>query len=636
MDTGLGADCDYLVVGSGAGGGTLAARLAEAGRRVILLEAGGDPRREAAPRLPEDYDVPAFHPFASENHEISWDFRVRHYADDQMQRRDPKCGAEGVLYPRASALGGCTAHHAQIFLYPHDSDWDGIAALTGDASWRAAAMQRYAGKVEDCRHRLLWRLLHRLGLDPTGHGWNGWLPTEHARPREVFRDDDLIGLVLDSAHMALHGTPRLLASLKRLLIGQADPNDRRMLRARAEGVCYTPLATDDHRRYGTRERILDVARRHPDRLRIELNALATRVIIDDGNNAVGVAYLKGAQLYRAHSGPDNPGRAHNPAAEQRILRAAHGVILAGGAFNTPQLLMLSGIGPADHLRRHGIAARIDLPGVGRNLQDRYEVGVVNRLHQSWRVLEGARFEKGDPLYELWRTKRSGMYISSGAAIAVSKRSDEARPDPDLFCMALLAKFAGYFPGYSRLIAERHDYLTWAILKAHTGNRSGTVELRSADPRDTPIINFNYFPDGNDVADAGEDLSAVVAGIRFARRLAEPLRKRGIILEEELPGSHLQSDAALAAYIRDNAWGHHASCSCAIGAREAGGVVDSRFRVHGVNRLRIVDASIFPRIPGFFIVSAVYMIAEKAADAILADEAGASPTSVYASPGEGAI
>jgi choline dehydrogenase-like flavoprotein len=103
----------------------------------------------------------------------------------------------------------------------------------------------------------------------------------------------------------------------------------------------------------------------------------------------------------------------------------------------------------------------------------------------------------------------------------------------------------------------------------------------------------------------------------------------------MPGPHLRSDAELAGYVRDNAWGHHASCSCAIGPVAAGGVVDSRFRVHGVNRLRVVDASVFPRIPGFFIVSAVYMIAEKAAETILADEADASRTPVSAIPGEGA-
>jgi len=127
---------EYIVVGSGAGGGTVAARLAEAGRSVLLLEAGGDPGDLADPRLPEDYQVPAFHAFASENPAMRWDFFVRHYADEQRQLKDTKyrCAQGGVLYPRAGTLGGCTAHNAMIFVYPHNQDWDDIAQLTGDSS----------------------------------------------------------------------------------------------------------------------------------------------------------------------------------------------------------------------------------------------------------------------------------------------------------------------------------------------------------------------------------------------------------------------------------------------------------------------------------------------------------------------
>jgi choline dehydrogenase-like flavoprotein len=145
-----------------------------------------------------------------------------------------------------------------------------------------------------------------------------------------------------------------------------------------------------------------------------------------------------------------------------------------------------------------------------------------------------------------------------------------------------------------------------------------VSLRSADPRDTPAVNFRYFEEGDDTE--GDDLRAVVAGIRLARRLVASVNRSNQIAEEELPGAHLQSDAELTEYVRDNAWGHHASGSCAIGPRGRNGVLTSDFAVHGTQGLRVVDASVFPRIPGFFIVSAVYMIAEKAADMILADAA----------------
>ncbi len=161
-----------------------------------------------------------------------------------------------------------------------------------------------------------------------------------------------------------------------------------------------------------------------------------------------------------------------------------------------------------------------------------------------------------------------------------------------------------------------------MLKAHTTNRRGRVTLRSRDPLEPPAVNFRYFQEGD--GDPKADLDAVVHGIRFARRMARPLWRRGLIAAEEEPGPGYKTSAELAQYVRDNAWGHHASCTCAIGPREAGGVLDGDFRVHGVSGLRVVDASVFPRIPGVFIACAIYMIAEKAAEAIHRD-ARASPT-----------
>jgi choline dehydrogenase len=181
---------------------------------------------------------------------------------------------------------------------------------------------------------------------------------------------------------------------------------------------------------------------------------------------------------------------------------------------------------------------------------------------------------------------------------------------------MLSRFSGYFPNYSKVVAESLNYLTWAVLKGYTNNRAGEVTLRSADPRDPPSINFRYFAEG----DAGydEDLNAVVDGVRFVREVMEPLRRGNLIAEEEIPGPHVRTDDQIREFVRDNAWGHHASCTCPIGPVDRRGVLTSDFRVHGTQGLRVADASVFPRIPGLFLVSAVYMIGEKAADVILAE------------------
>jgi choline dehydrogenase-like flavoprotein len=616
---------DYVIVGSGAGGGTLAARLVEGGMRVFLIEAGGDPRAADQTRLPDDYDVPGFHAFACENDALSWNFHVRHYASESRQAADGKYDAArgGVFYPRAAALGGCTAHSAMIFMLPHDSDWDQIAQQTGDPSWRAARMRRFARRVESCQHRPLWRALRHLGLDPTGHGWDGWLRTERPLPLDALGDREMVATVAESTRAFVRSLRRPWFSTLRWLRRAGDPNCRRigsLFRASSssssfEGLCYTPLSTTDHRRGGARERVLQAAAAHPERLHIELDALATRVLFDDDRVACGVEYLKGERLYRAHAAAsDAPG-------ELRQVRARREVIICGGAFNTPQLLMLSGIGPAADLRAHGIAVRVDLPGVGRNLQDRYEVAVTHRMRAPWQILGGARYERGDPLWRRWNESRDGMYGSSGAALGLIRRSKGGLTEPDIFCMALPARFEGYRNGFSNVIRDHLDYLTWAVLKAHTRNRAGSVTLRSADPRDMPLVNFRYFEEGDDKE--GADLAAMVEALQFVRGLTAPLIEQGVIAEECAPGPAVNSTEALADYVRNTAWGHHASCSCPIGDADDGGVLDSTLAVHGTRRLRVVDASVFPRIPGFFVASAVYMVGEKAASMIL-EEAARAP------------
>ncbi len=536
---------------------------------------------------------------------MAWNFYVHHYETEE--NRDPKYREKdgGVLYPRAGTLGGCTAHNAMITVVPHDSDWEHVADLTGDETWRAKNMWQYFQRVERCHYQEPPAPDHN---DPTGHGYDGWLGTSKVDPAIAIGDvgvaQMMIGLLRTAADK--FGFRRAISG-----IAGEDPNDQRN-RAALEGVTTTiPLATSSGKRNGAREFIRSVQTRHPDRLTIRMNNLATRVILDGDKRAVGVECWEGKKLYRA-----DPNPAEGPVYEQKEYRCTREVILAGGAFNTPQLLMLSGIGPKAHLEdpKIGITCLVDRPGVGGNLQDRYEVGVVSEMKRPFTLLQNATFKPlpTDPCFQEWQQGR-GVYTSNGAMAAVILKSDLALPDPDLFIFALPGDFHGYYPGFSESIVTKRNRLTWAIIKAHTNNTGGTVRLKSSDPRETPIINFHYFEEGTDPT--LYDLEGVVRAVDSVRRMNQD---NNAIAREITPGPEVGYEQ-LGDWIRANAWGHHASCSCKIGrADDPNAVVDSRFRVIGTKGLRIVDASVFPKIPGFFIVTPIYMISEKAADVIVED------------------
>lgn len=283
------------------------------------------------------------------------------------------------------------------------------------------------------------------------------------------------------------------------------------------------------------------------------------------------------------------------------------VIIAGGSYNTPQLLKLSGVGPSAELESFGIPVLVNLPGVGTNLQDRYEQTIIAKASSNFSLINGCTFMKtaDDPCLKKWQTGLTqdlkGVYASNGIALGVIKRSSVAAAagdtDPDLIITGGPAVFKGYYPGWSDAALVEHDHWSWIVLKGHTKNYNagGTVKLRSADPRDTPVINFNSFDgDGGD-----NDLAAVVEGLKWARRAFADVIPLDGSFAEEWPGTNVSSDDALSEYTRDEAWGHHASCTCPIGADgDANAVLDTNFKVRGTSNLRVVDASIFPRIPGF--------------------------------------
>src|SRR5262249_24775706 len=206
---------------------------------VLVLEAGGPPEGD-------EYEcrVPAFHTLASEKASMSWRYFVRHYANDTQQRKDSKYCAEhdGVFYPRAGTLGGCTAHNAIITLYRCNEDWDAIANETNDPSWRAVKMRQHFQTLERCQYRRLSHWLKRLfGWDPSRHGYDGWLDTSYVDPLLVSHDRAIVRIIADSALKEFHGLRQRLTRFMRWLKTLAEPSDWRSLGT--EGVRLTPLNT---------------------------------------------------------------------------------------------------------------------------------------------------------------------------------------------------------------------------------------------------------------------------------------------------------------------------------------------------------------------------------------------------------
>ncbi len=732
---------DYVVVGSGAGGGPLASNLAEAGFSVLVLEAGFDPVLDYGPVTRAHTEVPAFHGQASIDRNLSWDFHVEHYAANRQVPADSKrVAGKGILYPRASAIGGCTSHHALITLYPHNADWDRIHQLTGDATWSADIMRGY--------------------YERQGHEFyvQKWLQPTFADPRIALRDRQLLKVLLvSSLHAALHAAvPRgadqraqqarldrlaevaerllqflatiqlriggivLLARFRRLVVDleaavaayqldslrqrlpgatQADrqrvddlfrsalnsvfedlldvfqnhravqdivadlfmahdPNASDFVRANnPPGLYACPVSVREGKRHGPRERLLAVAsvRRN---LTIKKGALVTKLnLVRDPISAVprvaSIDYCVTAPgdrpLYRAS--PDAAADNSIPPASMRSVNVRREAILCAGAFNTPQLLMLSGIGPQEQLTAQNITPVVVREGVGKNLQDRYEVTVVSEFPQDFRILNpDCDFAApAGPCYERWRDHHDGVYATNGVTLSIILKSAQAPADgpPDLFLFGIPGDFHGYYPNYGNDLVRSDDafhnrrHFTWAILKGHTRNRNGAVTLASPSPLDKPTVNFKYFEDRFDSA-ANPDLLALQEGFEFVRSMNQQLA--GVHATEVAQRSRATDPASalmavpqtaqdIRSHIMREAWGHHACGTCRMGRPDdALAVVDSRFKVIGTSNLRIVDASVFPEIPGFFIVLPIYMISEKASQVILqAARGGEAPAAPMQMP-----
>jgi choline dehydrogenase len=573
---------------------------------------------------------------------MRWDFFVNHYDDPVEAKKDsklawttptgyhvgknPPAGAtpKGVFYPRSSTLGGCTAHNAMVAVYPHAKDWQHIVDITGDKSWNPDALRKLWEGIERAEY---------VTINKTGHGVNGNLSV--SLPPVTLAGDDARILTFGITTAQLISKDAVEEALNIGRVTEGDMNSADHTRDSAEGAWLIPLTVGHDqngvgRRSGSRDLVLNAlaatAVAKGPRFDLLLNTLVTKVNFEEGSGkpkAVGVEVLKGKKLYRADRDPAKTS-GHGIKA---VYKASKEVILAGGAFNTPQILKLSGIGPKEELTKFNIPIKVDLPGVGTNLQDHFEIGVTHKAKSPFDIVKTCTFGRGvDPCVEQWAKGQGAYGSTNGFVYGVIKRSSVAAQDvvygndPDLFLFGGVANFRGYYPGYAQDVYQHSDW-TWVVLKAHTGNRAGTVKLTSADPRDPPAISFNYF-DAKDGA-GQRDLTAMAEAVDLARKITMNITIPGddIGFAEITPGTDKPFPSKeLEAHIRAESWSHHASCSCPIGSeKDLMAVLDSKFRVRGVDGLRVVDASSFPRIPGYFIAVPTYMLGEKAASSILSGD-----------------
>jgi choline dehydrogenase len=459
---------------------------------------------------------------------------------------EPSLNGRRVFTPRGKVLGGSSSINGLVYIRGQREDFDGW----GIPGWRYDDLLPYFKKSED-----------------QGRGADAW----HGTGGPVAVND------LPDRHELCDA---FIASAAALGVARNDDFNG----ARQEGAGYYQATTRNGRRSSAATGYLRPARKRPN-LRVETEALATKVLCN-GTRAVGVDYRQRGAMHQVH--------------------AAREVILAGGSFNSPQLLQLSGIGPRALLERHGIRPVLDAPGVGEDLQDHFYVRTF------WRCTKPITLN--DDMASAWRRlgiglryvlqRRGPLAVSAGYAAAfVRTRPELTRPDAQIYFINFsTAKRGGVLHPFSAF--------TLSLSQLQVESR-GWVRIRSADPQAPPAIQYNYLSSGN-------EHRTMVEGLKFVRRLANTPPFAGYVAEEYQPGPRVQSDADWLAYGRENGdTVFHPTSTCRMG-EDARAVVDARLRVRGLAALRVIDASVMPAVVSGNTNAAVFALAEKGADLVRAD------------------
>lgn len=538
---------DYIIVGSGTAGSTLAARLSEDdAARVLVLEGGGRDRGFWL-KLPIGY------------YKSIYDTRVSHLYRGEP---DPGIADRRMDCPRGRVVGGSSSINGLIYIRGQHADFDDWAALGADG-WsfkdvlpHFRAVESYAGQPSQLR------------------GAHGPLQVSDLR-----NDNPACNDWLQAA------------------IGSGLPRNDDFNGESALGVGAYQLTLRGRWRDSAATAFLHPALQRPN-LTLETEAHVTEILFN-GPRATGVRYIKGGTAHEVHADCE--------------------VILCGGSVQSPQLLQLSGIGPAEVLEALDVKVRHDAPEVGENLQDHLQMRTIVELE-----------ERGDSLNDHVRNplnlarmglewllgSRGPLTVGAGqvGGAASTKYAEGGRPDLQLFVMPLSVDKPG-------TPLHRYSGFTTSFWQCHPESR-GSIRIASTDPFADPRIRTNYLS-------AEKDRNVIVEGIRLVRALYNRPEFRHRWKREVIPGAEHQSDAEVLEAVRQMAGTvYHLVGTCRMGS-DARAVVNPECRVNGVEGLRVVDASIMPKITSANTNAPTFMIAEKAAAMIRADTAGARPDIAHA-------